>query len=104
MFENRVLRKIIVLKREVLTGDNRILCNEKHHDLCFSPTIIWVILSRRLRWPSALYQVWGRGEVHTVVWWGNLKERDHMEAIGIDGRIVFKWIFKKWDGMVHSLD
>ena len=25
------------------------------------------------------------GEVHTGVWWGNLKERRHVEDIGIDG-------------------
>jgi hypothetical protein len=34
--------------------------------------------------------VWGRGEMDTVVWWGNLTERDHLEDIGIAGRIVFK--------------
>jgi hypothetical protein len=38
------------------------------------------------------------GEVHTGFWWGNLLERDHLEDLGIDGRIISRWVFKKWDG------
>ena len=30
--------------------------------------------------------------------WGNLGERDHLEDPGIDGRIILRWIFRKWDG------
>jgi hypothetical protein len=32
----------------------------------------------------------GRGEVHTGVWWGNLKERDYIENLSIDWRIILK--------------
>ena len=31
------------------------------------------------------------------VWWGKLRERDHLEDPGIDERIVLRWIFMKWD-------
>jgi len=35
--------------------------------------------------------------VHTGVWWGILWERDHLEGLGVDGRMILKWFFKKWD-------
>jgi len=35
------------------------------------------------------------GEVHVEFWWGNPRERDSMENLGIDGRIILKRIFKK---------
>jgi hypothetical protein len=40
----------------------------------------------------------GRGEVHTAFSLGDLREGDHLEDPGVDGRIILKWIFKKWDG------
>jgi hypothetical protein len=31
------------------------------------------------------------------VLWGNLRERDHLEDPGVDGRITLRWIFWRWD-------
>ena len=35
--------------------------------------------------------------MHKVFWWGNLRERDKLEHLGVDGRIILRWIFRKWD-------
>jgi hypothetical protein len=28
---------------------------------------------------------------------GNLKERDHSEDSGVDGKNILRWFFRKWD-------
>jgi hypothetical protein len=42
-----------------------------------------------------MWHVWETGEVHTGFWWGELRVRYNLEDIGIDGRIILKWIFRK---------
>jgi hypothetical protein len=41
--------------------------------------------------------------VYKRFWWGNLRERDHLEDLDVDGKIILRWIFKKWVGR-HGLD
>ena len=50
VFENMVLRRIFVPRRDEVTGEWRILHNEKLNDLYSSPNIAQVINSRRMKW------------------------------------------------------
>jgi len=34
--------------------------------------------------------------------WGNLKERDNWGDPGVDGRVILRWILRKWDGGVWT--
>ena len=44
----------------------------------------------------------GGGEASTGFWWGNLRERDQWGDPGADGKIILRWIFRKWDVGVWS--
>jgi hypothetical protein len=35
-------------------------------------------------------------------WKGNLRERDHLGNPGLDGRIILRWFFRKWDVTVWT--
>jgi len=65
-----------------------------------SPNIVRVIKCRIWAGHVAL---WEREEVYTGFWWGNLRERDLSEDLGVDGRIILRKIFRKWGGG-HELD
>jgi hypothetical protein len=95
-YQNRVLRTIFGPKRDEVTGEWRRLHNEELNDL-YSPPNIRVIKSRIVRWAGHVARR-GRGEVHTGFWWVALREGDHLVDPGIDGKIILKWILKKWDG------
>jgi hypothetical protein len=38
----------------------------------------------------------GERRVVYRVWWGNLRESDHLEDSDVGRRIIVKWIFRKW--------
>jgi hypothetical protein len=74
-------------------------CNGKFHDLYCSAVIIWLIISRVIRWR------WGGGkEMRTGFNWGRLKERDSLEEKeeGEGGRVTPIWILKKLVGTAET--
>jgi hypothetical protein len=50
MFENRILRRLFGPKKEEVAEGWRILLDEELHNSYFSPNIIRVIKSRKMRW------------------------------------------------------
>jgi len=46
---------------------------------------------------EACSSYWEKGEACTGFCWGNLRERDHLVDSDVDGRIILRWIFRKWE-------
>jgi hypothetical protein len=42
------------------------------------------------------------GEVQPGFWWGNLRERDNLEDLVVDGKKILKFIFKNWEGELRG--
>jgi hypothetical protein len=89
VFENRVLRRVFGPKRDEVTGEWRKLHKEELKDFYSLPNIVWVVKSRRMRWPG---HVAGMGEgrgVHRVLV-GNPRERGNWGDPDVDGRIILR--------------
>jgi len=90
--------KYLQTKRDEVTGEWRNIRNVEFRDLFCSASIIRVI---KVEWGGrGIEHIWGTVKVYTGFWWRNLRERDHLEDAGIDGKIdlILRWIFRKWDG------
>ena len=89
--ETRVLRKILGPKINEVTGEWRRLHKELYN-LYSLPDITRMIKSRRMRWVGYVARI-GAAEVHTRFLWVDLIERDRLEDLDVDGRIILKRIF-----------
>jgi hypothetical protein len=76
-----MLRKIIGPRMEAVTRDWTSLHNEELFDLYSSQNIIQVIKPQG----EEMGRVWGRRYLYRFQF-GNLKQRDHLEDLGINGR------------------
>jgi len=63
VFENKVLSRIFVRRRDEVTGDWRRLHNEELNDLYSSPNVVRAIKSRRMRWAGHVARSVRRGGV-----------------------------------------
>jgi len=75
-FENMVLRRIFVPRRDEITGKWRRLHNEEINDLYSSPNIVRVVKSRRMRQAGHVTRM-GEERRRIGSWWGNRKEGDY---------------------------
>jgi hypothetical protein len=83
-------------KRDEVTGEWIKRHNKELHDLFSLPNIVRVIKSRRMRWAGHVARM-GRAVAFTWFWWGSLRERDHWGYSGLNGWIILRWVFRKWD-------
>jgi len=97
MFKNRVRRKIFGSRWEEVIGEWRRLHIEEVNELYPSPNIIQAIKSKRMRWARHVAHMReSRGAYMVLV--GKPGGKWPLEDPGINGRIILKWILKKWDG------
>jgi len=94
VFENSVLRKIFGYECDEEQESEEDYVTRNLQDQYLSSYIIRLIKSEKMG--LAGEHVWGREEVDTGVGEGNLRERDHLEDHGVSGRIILRWIFRKW--------
>jgi len=64
VLENRALRKIFGPKRDGITGKWRKLHTEELNDLYPLWNIVWVIISRRMRWAGNVACMWERRGIY----------------------------------------
>ena len=72
------------------------LHNEELSDLYSLPNIVRVVKSRRMRWAGHVARMGEERGVHRVL------VGDHWGDRGVDGSIILRWIFRKWEGVVGT--
>ena len=55
--------------------------------------MLLVVKYKRMRSVSHTIRM-REGQVHAGFQWENLRERDRFEDLGVDGRIIIKWILR----------
>ena len=101
LFENRVLMRVFGPKRDEVTGEWTKLHNEKLSDLYSLPSIVRVVKSRIMRWAGRVARMGDGRDVHRVLV-GKPEGKNHWRDPDVDGRIILRWIFMKWEGVVGT--
>ena len=84
-----------------MTREWRKLHNEEVNDLHSSLIIFWGDQLEKNE-VGGMQHVWGRVEVYTGRWWRDRGEKNHFGDPGVDGRIILKWIFRRWGVMAWT--
>ena len=89
LFEKRLLSKIFGSKGDEVTGDVMRL----HDENCMI-CVPLQILCKNANWARRAELMTERRD-SLWVWYGNLRQRDHFEDLGVDGKIILKLVFTK---------
>ena len=110
MFENMVLRRIFGPRRDEVTGEWRRLHNEELNDLYSSPSIVWVIKSRKMRWAGHVARMCEEREAYRVLVGKpegkrplGRPRRRWVDNISMDLEEV-GWGYVDWIGLVQDRD
>jgi hypothetical protein len=84
-----VLRRRFGPNGDEVIEEWRKLHNKELNGLYSSPKIVQVIKWRRMKWAGHV--------AYAGFFGGNLTKRDHLEDPGVDGRIILRWLYRKWN-------
>ena len=92
VFKNRVLRRIFGSRSDEVKGEWRKVSKEEIFLSVIFMKYYSVLKSRKMRWVGHVARMGKRKVVYRILA-GKLKEkRDHFEELGVNGRIIVKWI------------
>jgi hypothetical protein len=94
VFENRVLRRIFGPKKDEVMGEWRKLHKEELRDLYFSPSIIRIIKTRRMRWAGHVARMGEKKNAYRLF----LRKPKGKSLLGI----ILGWILERWDGVMWN--
>ena len=97
IFRNTVLKKVFGRKKEDVVGNWRKLLTEEVYNLPSKLNITRAIESINLIWTGRVTHM-ERREIYTGFWWGNVKEKDRLEDVGVDKRVMLKRILQIFIG------
>jgi hypothetical protein len=66
--------------------------------ICTAHQIIFWCPNKEACNGQGMWHVWETGEVQYRVLVGRTDGKRSLEDLGVDGRIILKWISKQWDG------
>jgi hypothetical protein len=101
VFENGILRKIFGPKRDEVTGEWRKLHNQELRDLYSSPSIIRIIMLRRMRSSGHVARMGEKRNAYRLLV-GNPKGKRPLGDQDVGGWIILGWTLERWDGMMWT--